>query len=161
MVFFVSSAGMLPVVPLPPRPLPRVCDLQRAPEGEGLNAHWSCTFVELKGDRSLQNQKIHICPLLPSLTLSSVSVGGDHRCDPLPVHLHGDPLPALPVSVPLLGGLLSLLRVPATHHVQDEPQGALLSTPTAALSPIITSEGEHAAPIPRLHVPSPGKGSRA
>lgn len=39
MVFFVSGAGMLPVVPLPPHPLPHVCDLQWTSEGKGLNAH--------------------------------------------------------------------------------------------------------------------------
>lgn len=61
-------------------------------------------------------------------TSSSLSAGGDYRCDPLPVHLHGDSLPALPVSLPLLGGLLSLLCFSASHHVQDEPQGALLSS---------------------------------
>uniref|UniRef100_G3PMZ9 G protein-coupled receptor 180 n=1 Tax=Gasterosteus aculeatus aculeatus TaxID=481459 RepID=G3PMZ9_GASAC len=78
--------GMLPVVPLSPRPLPRVGCLQRVPEGEG----------------------------------------GDHRRRPLPVHRHGDPLPALPVPLSLLGGLLSLLRVSAAHHVPGEPTGALL-----------------------------------
>ena len=64
-------------------------------------------------------------------TNPSLSVGGDYRRDPLPVHLHGDPLPALPVSFSLLGGLLSLLCVATAHHVQDKPQGALLSTSTS------------------------------
>ncbi|XP_069567933.1 integral membrane protein GPR180 isoform X1 [Brachyistius frenatus] len=92
---------MLPVVPLSPRPRPRVRGLQQAPAGEG----------------------------------------GDHRCDPLPVHRHGDPLPALPVSFPLLGGVLPLLRVPATHHVQDQPPGALLSTSAVTVQPVITKRG--------------------
>lgn len=34
-ILLVFSAGMLPVVPLSPRPLPPVVRLQRAPEGEG------------------------------------------------------------------------------------------------------------------------------
>lgn len=34
-LFIVSRAGMLLMVPLPPRPLPHVCRLQPAPEGKG------------------------------------------------------------------------------------------------------------------------------
>lgn len=73
--------------------------------------------------------------------LSSSSAGGDHGGDPLPVHLHGHPLPALPVSLSLLGGVLSVLSFPAPHHVQNEPQGALLSmySLTIFLIMIITS----------------------
>lgn len=63
---------------------------------------------------------------LTSPHAASPSVGGDHRRRPLPVHRHGDPLPALPVPLSLLGGLLSLLRVSAAHHVPGEPTGALL-----------------------------------
>lgn len=55
-----------------------------------------------------------------------LSTGCDHRCDPLPVHLNGDPLPALPLPFPLLGGLRSLLCFFAAHHVQNQPKGALL-----------------------------------
>lgn len=85
-------------------------------------------------------------------SLSSRSVGGDYRRHPLPVHLHGDPLPALPVSISLLGGLLALLRVSAAHHVQGESEGTLLSyISLRRASPppqIIASEGEHAEASP-------------
>lgn len=76
-------------------------------------------------------------------SLSSRSVGGDYRRHPLPVHLHGDPLPALPVSISLLGGLLALLRVSAAHHVQGESEGTLLS-----YIPDHRGEGEHAEASP-------------
>lgn len=63
----------------------------------------------------------------PMALIISLPIGCDYRCDPLPVDLHGDPLPALPLSFSLLGGLCSLLCVFATHHVQKQPQGALLT----------------------------------
>lgn len=71
----------------------------------------------------------------------------------MPVHLHGDPLPALPVSLSLLGGLLSVLCVSAAHHVQDEPQGALLSTSAVPLRLTATSEGEDAEASPPVTSP--------
>lgn len=63
--------------------------------------------------------------LLRTLSIP-LSIGCDHWGDPLPVHLHGDPLPALPLSVSLLGGLRSVLCFFAAHHVQKQPEGALL-----------------------------------
>lgn len=65
----------------------------------------------------------------PSCLSILASTGGDYWCDPLPVHLHGDSLPALLVSFSLLGGLLSLLCLSTTHNVPDQPQGALLRPP--------------------------------
>ncbi|CAG06654.1 unnamed protein product [Tetraodon nigroviridis] len=62
--------------------------------------------------------------------------GCDHRCDPLPINLHGDPLPALPLSFSLLGGLRALLRFFATHHVQKQPEGALLRPARFTSSPL-------------------------
>lgn len=41
---------MLPVVPLSPRPLPHVCYLQRAPEGEGLS---TCSSTDMNQIHSL------------------------------------------------------------------------------------------------------------
>lgn len=65
--------------------------------------------------------------LTPLIALSvPLSIGCDHWCDPLPINLHGDPLPALPLSFSLLGGLCSLLCFFAAHHVQKQPEGALL-----------------------------------
>ena len=92
-------------------------------------------------------QFVHVAPK-PHPNKSSLSVGGDNRCDPLPVHLHGDPLPALPVSISLLGGVLPLLCVSASHHVQNEPQGALLSTAAVTITVLIGSTGG-----PRLSFP--------
>lgn len=57
--------------------------------------------------------------------------GRDHRRDPLPVHLHGDPLPALPVPLALLGGVLPLFGHATAHHVQEQPQGAILNVSRA------------------------------
>ncbi|XP_061522528.1 integral membrane protein GPR180 isoform X2 [Phycodurus eques] len=54
--------------------------------------------------------------------------GGHHWCDSVSVHLRGDPLPAVSVAFPLLGSLRALLGVAAAHHVQEQPEGALLST---------------------------------
>lgn len=65
--------------------------------------------------------------LTPPIALSiALSIGCDHWCDPLPIDLHGDPLPALPLSFSLLGGLRSLLCFFAAHHVQKQPEGTLL-----------------------------------
>lgn len=65
--------------------------------------------------------------LTPLIALSiPLSIGCDHWCDPLPINLHGDPLPALPLSFSLLGGLRSLLCFFAADHVQKQPEGALL-----------------------------------
>lgn len=74
-----------------------------------------------------------------SLNSPPMFAGRDHWRHPLPVHLHGDPLPALPVALSLLGGLLTLLGDPAAHHVQGQPPGAILSTAT------LTLEGREAA----------------
>lgn len=63
----------------------------------------------------------------PPMALTiSLSIGCDHWCDPLPIDRHGDPLPALPLSLSLLGGFCSLLCVFATHYVQKQSQGSLL-----------------------------------
>lgn len=91
-----------------------------------------------------------------------LSIGCDHRCDPLPVDLHGDPLPALPLSFSLLGGLRSLLCFFAPHHVQKQPEGALLrqahfkqSCPGRHIGGSETSEAGRCAETE--HMPFPGR----
>lgn len=129
----VLFAGLLPVVPLSPRPRPHVCGLQRAPEGEGLH---SC---------SAEDVNVLFAPYIFCASIHSLfglrPLGGDHRRDPLPVHFHGDTLPALSVSFALLGGVLSLLCVSAAHHVKDEPQGTLLSAATVTPLPSYHGRG--------------------
>lgn len=63
-LFFVSGAGMLPVVPLPPRPLPHVCDLQRAPEGEGPSTRTEARFSSLNWTSCLTAAEIFIAPVI-------------------------------------------------------------------------------------------------
>lgn len=43
------------------------------------------------------------------------------------VHIRGRPLSAFPLAIVILGSLLFILRVAASHYVQNQPQGALLS----------------------------------
>ncbi|XP_024121274.1 integral membrane protein GPR180 isoform X5 [Oryzias melastigma] len=68
---------------------------------------------------------LHVRDLQPS----PETEGGDCGRGPVPMHLHGDPLPALSVSLSVLGGVLAVLRVSAVHHVQNQQQGALVSMP--------------------------------
>uniref|UniRef100_A0A674MEJ4 G protein-coupled receptor 180 n=1 Tax=Takifugu rubripes TaxID=31033 RepID=A0A674MEJ4_TAKRU len=85
----------------------------------------------------------HPFPYISHLQPAPEGKGCDYRCDPLPVDLHGDPLPALPLSFSLLGGLCSLLCVFATHHVQKQPQGALLK---------LTHFGQSCLSVTRSHI---------
>lgn len=109
-----SPTGLLPVVPLPPSPGLHVRDLQPSPETEGQNT-----------PAALAPPLIKLFQPLPS----PPDAGGDCGRGPVPMHLHGDPLPALSVSLSVLGGVLAVLRVSAVHHVQNQQQGALVSMP--------------------------------
>ncbi|XP_036066752.1 integral membrane protein GPR180 isoform X3 [Oryzias melastigma] len=86
--------------------------------------------------RSRCSGLLPVVPLPPSpglhvrdLQPSPETEGGDCGRGPVPMHLHGDPLPALSVSLSVLGGVLAVLRVSAVHHVQNQQQGALVSMP--------------------------------